>query len=384
MVATFAEVTDLLRDERGCLRGATVRNTLTGETKDVSASVVINASGPWTDSITAMRPRDPEEEDSGDSGRLLRPTKGVHFVVAHDKLPVQNAVVCFHPDDGRVLFAIPWGDSTYVGTTDTDFEGDPSDVHASAEDIDYLLRLMVHYFPEHPLTAADIICTWAGLRPLVRPPGEADEDLDEGAVSREHRVIVGNDKLVTIAGGKLTTYRLIAKEVVDVAVKVLRLSGALDQRLKDPHTDDEPLPGAVHWPEDDDHDAVARQIRDVGGQILTAETARLLADTYGMRGQAVARLARKDPSLAEPLVPGRPEILAQVDFGVSQELCATVVGALKQRTQVFYRDPDQGLGCAARVADRMADLLDWSPQERDRHLADYEAEVADSRRWRLQ
>ncbi|MCP4872075.1 MAG: glycerol-3-phosphate dehydrogenase [Proteobacteria bacterium] len=375
VIATHADVTGFIRDEHGRIAGASVRDTLTGTTKEVFAGAVINATGPWTDQI--LRMASGEEEQAA----MLRPTKGVHIVVRYDRLPVTNAVVCFHPDDGRVLFAIPWGDCTYIGTTDTDFEGDPADVYADTDDVEYLLRASAAYFPDAALGRDDVLCTWAGLRPLVRAPA-SDGEMDESAVSREHRIDVGHDGLVTVTGGKLTTYRLMSNETVDKAVKVLRLGGKLDRPLKNPVTDQEPLPGAVRWPDDDDHDAVAAEIREVGGQAVSEETARLLADTYGMRGREVARLVRLDAALGEALVPGRPEILAQVDWAVEQEFSASVESVLKQRTQIYYRDPQQGLGCARSVSERMATLLGWSDAQRKASVAAYEAEVAASRRWR--
>jgi glycerol-3-phosphate dehydrogenase len=371
VVATHAEATSFLHDEQGRIRGAVVRDLLGGEEKEVVAAAVVNATGPWTDRTIAL--------DGHDRPALLRPTKGVHIVLAHHKLPVNNAVVCFHPDDGRVLFAIPWGETTYVGTTDTDHDGDLDSVHATSDDVDYLLRCLELYFPDHPVGREDVVCTWSGLRPLMR---SETSDLDESSVSREHRIVVSPDGLVTIAGGKLTTYRLMSHEVVDTVAKMLRLSGALHRRLKESRTDDEPLPGAIHWPEDDDHDAVAARVQAIGGQLLSAETSRALACQYGTLGQEVARLVREQPELAEGLVPGRPEVLAQVDWAVEKELCASVLGMLQLRMQLYFRDDEQGLTCVERVADRMATLLEWTPEERARQVAEYRAAVDLSRRWR--
>jgi glycerol-3-phosphate dehydrogenase len=128
---------------------------------------------------------------------------------------------------------------------------------------------------------------------------------------------------------------------------------------------------------------VARQIKDVGGKHISLPTARLLADTYGMRGADVARRVRQDKSLAAALVPGRPEILAQVDHAVQDELASTVTDVLKNRTALFYRDPHQGLAAAGTVADRMAELLGWTEEMRLEMEAAYRLEVEDSRRWRL-
>lgn len=377
VVVTYAKASELRRDDDGRITGVVIQDVLSGETKEVQAGAVVNATGPWTDlTLRAL--------GSGGDKPLLRTTKGIHFVISQAKLPLPHAVVCFHPDDGRILFAIPWGDATYVGTTDTDFEGDPADCWADRDDVDYLLACLAHYFPEHPLTDEDVQCTWAGLRPLMRPVAKNEEEVDESAVSREHQVVVAQDGMITIAGGKLTTYRLMSKEVVDTAVKLLKMSGTLTRKLADPRTDEEPLPGAVNWPEDDNHAAVAARIEDVGGGRVDDRTARLLADTYGMRGADVARLTRREPGLARPLVQGRPEIEAQVVWAVHNELAATVSDVMVRRTQLYYRAADQGLKAARAVGEIMGRLLDWDAAEVERQVAAYADEVGRSRAWRSQ
>ena len=371
-IASWTRCRSFLKDEMGRIEGAVVENVLTGELKEVRASAVVNATGPWTDRTVAMsKPLD---------GNLLRPTKGVHIVVDAVKLPVNHAVVCFHPDDGRVLFAIPWGEQTYIGTTDTDYEGDPADVAATREDVDYLIAAAKHYFPGHPLGHDDVICTWAGLRPLMCPASE-DGKIDESSVSREHQIIVGQDGLITIAGGKLTTYRRMAGEVVDTATKLLRLTNRLPS-LQAADTGAEPLPGAVGWPEDDDHAAVAEQVRTASAGTLSLEIAQYLANTYGMRGIDIARRVAADPALGEPLVAGRPEIVALVGWALDEEMAASVSDVLVRRTQLYYRDPDQGLGCAERVATLMQQGLGWTDEQRAASLGAYRDEVAASRRWK--
>lgn len=372
VVATRAKVVGLLHDA-GRLCGAKVRCERTGEVREVRASAVINASGPWTDAVVDMA-----KDGAKD---LLRPTKGVHIVVDADKLPVANAVVCFHPTDGRVLFAIPWGDQTYIGTTDTDFSGDPGEVAATLDDVDYLINAAAHYFPDNPLSRSDVISTWAGLRPLIRPVS-ADGKVHESAVSREHQVIVGKDGLITIAGGKLTTYRRMAAEVVDTSVKLLRLSNKLPERLAPAPTDREPLPGAVGWPADDAIADLVASVIDISGDRLSDASARNLVDTYGMRATDIARRVQEDERLAEPLVAGRPEVLAQVDWAVEHELASGVDDVLIRRTQIYFRDADQGLAAVDVVAQRLADVLGWSSDERAAAAQEYRDEVALSRQWR--
>jgi glycerol-3-phosphate dehydrogenase len=375
-IATWAKCTGLEHDDRGMVCGATVQDAFTGEVRRVAASVVINATGPWTDRTIALGTPMTHE--------LLRPTKGVHIVVSRERLPVKHAVVCFHPKDGRVLFAVPWGEATYIGTTDTDWEGDPADVEADAADVRYLLDASNAYFPTCNLVADDVISTWAGLRPLMRPVRKGDAEVDESAVSREHQVVVGQDGLITIAGGKLTTFRKMSAEVVDTAVKLLGMGGLLTAPLSPAHTDREPLPGAVGWPADDDHDRVAGRVQEVAGQAIDGLTARLLTDTYGMLAVEIARLIRKNAELATPLVPGRPEVEAQVVWAAQRELAATVEDVMVRRTQLYYRASDQGLAASSRVGDILADLLGWDAATRQASVDEYAARVARSRAWRIE
>ncbi|HJK95415.1 MAG TPA: glycerol-3-phosphate dehydrogenase [Polyangiaceae bacterium LLY-WYZ-15_(1-7)] len=376
IVCTGAKVKRFLKDERGRVAGAAVEDTLGGEgTKEIRAKVVINATGPWTDTTRRLSSVPGQEHRD-----VLRPTKGIHIVVAAEKLPVEHAVVCFHPTDERVLFALPWGDRTYVGTTDTDYAGDPAKVAATAEDVDYLIDAANHYFPKHPLAREDVISTWAGLRPLIAPPEKAS--MSESDVSREHEILVGRDGLITIAGGKLTTYRRMAAEVVDKAVRLLKLTRMLPADLKPAKTDENPLPGGRGWPEDDDHDAVAGRVRAASQDVLSPEVARHLADNYGMQALEIGAMVAEDPGLGRALVEGRPEIMAQVRWAVERELAATVADVMVRRTQLFYRDLDQGLGCADAVAHEMARLLGWDEKTQRAMVKAYADEVALSRAWR--
>ncbi len=373
VVATWARVDALVKNDQGRIAGVVVKNARDGSLKEVNAHAVINATGPWTDEVLAMSgPR---------KGKLLRPTKGVHIVVDREKLPVEHAVVLFHPDDNRVLFALPWGDRTYVGTTDTDYDGVPGEEAATLEDVDYLIAAPNHSFPTSQITRGDVVSTWAGLRPLIAPEPEVGE-MAESQVSREHQIVIGEDGLITIAGGKLTTYRKMAQECVDVAVNLLTLSGKLPEDLQSGETTKVPLPGGVGWPEDDDHAKVAVELAEVCDCDISAAVARHLVDTYGMRALELAKMCAADPSLTEPIVPGRVEIMAQVDFGVKEEFAASVSDVMTRRTQIFFRDFEQGLGSVEKVATRMAHLIGWSEEEKQKSVDEYKVDVARSQRWK--
>jgi len=373
VVVNWARVDALVKDDQGRVAGVIVKNARDGALREVKAHTVINATGPWTDEVLAMSgPR---------KGNMLRPTKGIHIVVEREKLPVEHAVVLFHPEDKRLLFALPWGERTYVGTTDTDYDGAPGDEAATLEDVDYLIAAINHHFQTSPIARGDVISTWAGLRPLIAPEPELGE-MAESQVSREHQIVIGEDGLITIAGGKLTTYRKMAKECVDLAVNLLKLSGKLPEDIHSGQTFKFPLPGAVGWPEDDDHDRVATELRAACNCDLSAEVSRHLIDTYGMRALELAKLCASDPSLLDPIVPGRVEIMAQVDFGVREELAASISDIMIRRTQIFFRDFEQGLGSLEKVAIRMAHLIGWSDEEKQRSIDAYKGDVALTQRWK--
>ncbi len=368
VIATYTRVTGFIRGPGGRVQGVTAEDQISGQTLRIEAPVVINATGPWSDRTRGL--------DGHIQSDRLRPTKGIHIVVDAERLSISHAVVGFQPRDGRVFFVIPWGERTYIGTTDTDFQGDPADVYATGTDVDYLVEATGFYFPDNAITRDDVISTWAGVRPLI-----SEEDAaSESSVSREHLIRLDSDGLITIAGGKLTTYRRMGAEVVDKAVDLLRMLGhPMDLRPAD--TGVEPLPGAVGWPPDDDHEAVARQVQEAGAGAVDMETARHLANTLGMRGLDVAELAAADPALAARLVAGRPEILAQVAHAVERELAATLSDFLLRRSQLFYRDLNQGLGAVDMVAGLMAERLGWDPARVRREVDAYQAEVARSRQW---
>lgn len=373
VIATHARVEAFVKDENGRVSGVVVKNARDGALREVRAHAVVNATGPWTDDVLSM--------SGAQAGKVLRQTKGIHIVVEAEKLPVKHAVVCFHPKDDRALFALPWGERTYIGTTDTDYDGTAGEEAATSDDVDYLIEAANAHFPSHQIGREDVIATWAGLRALIAEEPSTRE-IAESKVSREHEILVGEDGLITIAGGKLTTYRKMAEEVVNTAVHLLRLSDQLPDDLQAANTDKAPLPGALGWPEDDDHDKVAQKVAEVAQGKLSKRTCLHLVNTYGTRAIWIAERCVADSSLCEPLIAGRPEIVAQVDFAVDEELAATVSDVMVRRTQLFFRDFDQGLGAAGKVADRMASLIGWSDDERQRWLDAYRDEVALSRRWK--
>lgn len=359
LVANYAEVTSFLKSD-GRVRGAAVRDMLSGRRHDLHALVVVNATGPWVDIM--RRHDDPE------APLLLRTTKGAHVIVPRARIGHAHGVTLTSPLDGRVMFVLPWGDDlSYIGTTDTDDDSPPAEVRASGADVIYLLRSANALFPDARLAPRDVISSWAGLRPLLAP----EHSLSPAEVSREHRVVTSPSELITIAGGKLTTYRVMARDVVDAVAERLH---AIDGRevADRPPTDRLPLPGG-------ETADLAVLIDAARGRQATDAEARHLVDYYGSESAAVLNLVERDRSLGEPIIAGRPEIWAEVVHAVEREMAVRLADLLVRRLHLFYEDPDHGLGAAPAVAARMAELLGWDEERRESEVTAYAEEVQRAR-----
>lgn len=361
------------------IRGVELRDALNPDlVANLRARITINATGPWSDLVLRLLQRDQPPP-------LLRPTKGSHIVLDWARLPVRHAVVMTTPQDGRVIFAIPWIDQdvpaasrTILGTTDTDYHGDPDRVAADAQDVEYLLTCGNFYFPEAKLVADDVLSSWSGLRPLVMPQ---ESGLAESQVSREHRIL-DRPGLLTIVGGKLTTYRKMAAEVVEAAFQ------QLGQPAPDCTTEERPLPGAdglLAADEADPIESVRLALLSLQNPAIDAQVARHLAHKYGARALAVAgRIAAlpTDDGGDRRLDPELPFLMLEVDIAVQEELAQRIDDVLGRRVPLLLLARDAGLGCLAAVADRMARLLGWDAARRTAELAHYRDVVALSRSFR--
>lgn len=389
---TYARVTGFLFEknralgESNAIAGVELCDELEPSRKArVRARVTVNATGPWADLML----RTLEADESGERlarAPLLRPTKGMHVVVDAARLPVHHAVVMTKPEDRRVIFAIPWPDvdvpaasRTVIGTTDTDYGGDPDRVASDASDVAYLLACANYYFPAAELSADDVLSTWAGLRPLSMP---SSVGLSASQVSREHRIL-HRKGLLTIIGGKLTTYRRIAAEVVDLAF------AQLGREAPPCSTGERPLPGAVGLlPAEsgiEPLDSIMLALRALGHPVIDMQVARHLANQYGVRALDIARRMQKsgcDDIDQERLDPELPHLLCEVDVAVREEEALRLEDVLARRLPLLLLARDQGLGCAERVAQRMAELLGWSQERTAAELAHYRDVVALSRQFR--
>lgn len=352
MVANYAAAERLALAD-GKVRGAHVVDQLTRQTTTVRALVVVNATGPWSDQVRGSDGLPP----------LLRRTKGVHVAVPRTRVGNREAIAMLSPIDGRVMFILPWGDLSYIGTTDTDTSDEPDAVRASAEDVIYLLRSANAYYPEARLQPSDVISTWAGLRPLLRHDGP----IDPSAVTREHRIVDSPSGLISIVGGKLTTYRVMAEQVVDhVAQRLHELDGRpLPRRAA---TDREPLPGGAARD-------LAILARDIELEGFTKGVAQHLVRCYGSEAPAVARLARSEAALKRPIVPGHPALRAELLHAIRREMAVTLNDLLVRRTHVFYETPGHGVAEAPELVDLAARELNWDAARQAMELTAYLKEV---------
>jgi glycerol-3-phosphate dehydrogenase len=345
--ANRVAVVDFLREGERVV-GARVKDQETGEEFEVRAKQVINATGVWTDETQDM---------VTERGQLhVRASKGIHLVVPRDRF--QSTVGLILRTEKSVLFVIPWGRHWIIGTTDTDWKLDKAHPAAASTDIDYLLE-HVNRVLTRPLTREDVEGVYAGLRPLL-----AGENDSTAKLSREHVVAHPVPGLVMVAGGKFTTYRVMAKDAVDEATR------AMDEKVPDSCTDRVPLVGA------DGFRAVwnrRHRLADRAG-VHVARVEHLL-NRFGSLTGEVLDLLESDPQLAEPL-PGADDYLrAEVVYATTHEGARHIEDVLTRRTRISIEAWDRGVSAAPVVADLMAPLLGWSQTQRDNEVAHYLARV---------
>ena len=348
VVATRVSAVGLLR-EAGAAReadgtrvtGARVRDEESGREITVTAEAVVVCAGVWTDLV--------HELAGVQAGYRVRMSKGVHIVVPRAAVDANTGMIL--RTDKSVLFFIPWGEHWIVGTTDTDWSGDRAEPAATEEDIDYILAAANRVLAQ-PLTRADVIAVYAGLRPLVDPRvGNGSKPTTK--LSREHVVDVPVPGLASIAGGKFTTYRLMARDVVDAAV------ADFSRDVPGSVTEQVPLLGADGLAAV--QPAAGRLAEDYG---VTRAAVEHLLGRYGTLAEEVLNLTRADAGLGRPLAEGHPYLRAEVAYAVTHEDALHVEDVLMRRTRLFIESADAGTGAAADVSAIMGRLLGWSRRRR--------------------
>ncbi|WP_028923780.1 glycerol-3-phosphate dehydrogenase/oxidase [Pseudonocardia acaciae] len=348
-VISHARVVDVLT-EGGRVRGVTARDEPSGSLFEVSASVVVNAAGVWAADVQAL---------AGAATFQVTPAKGVHLVIAREAFDSTAGVLARAEDS--VIILRKWFDHWLLGTTDTAYHGDRSAPTVDPEDVDYLLRNVNRYLAR-PLTRSDVLGTFAGLRPLLAPVHAASGATS--ALSRDHTVIEEPAGLVTVVGGKYTTYRVMAADAVTAAARSLR------RTLPPSPTAALPLVGAPNWR------GVANRLPLLAAEYGVDERhLRRMLHRYGDELPAVLAPARTDPSLARPLTAAPEYLPAEFRYAVTHEGATTLSDVLTRRSHLAIERRDGGAEAAPEVASLIAPLLGWDAAREAREVAVYRSEA---------
>ncbi len=346
--ASRTQVVSLTKGSTGAVNGAVLQDLETGREITVRARAVINATGVWTEDTEALA--------GSEGGLRVLASKGIHIVVPRERIKGQVGLIL--QTEKSVLFVIPWSRYWVIGTTDTPWEQELQHPVATAADIDYVLE-HANAVLAHPLTRDDIIGTWAGLRPLLQPGTK--EGTSSAKVSREHTVASPTPGLTVIAGGKLTTYRVMAKDAVDFAIG--QRASALPSI-----THKIPLLGAVGL------DAVRRQARPWASRYgWTPAMVDHLLHRYGSNLRELVELCEAQPDLARPLEHAPAYLRAEIAYGVSHEGALHLEDLLLHRTRLNYEVPDRGLAALPEIAAVAGEILGWDDATRDAEIASYTA-----------
>jgi glycerol-3-phosphate dehydrogenase len=336
--------------------GVETRDVLTGERRTLRAPMIVNATGPWSDHVRALE---------GASGRpRVRGSKGVHIAVPKNRLG-RGAFTLLSPTDGRVMFVLPGEGQTIVGTTDTFTDAEPDRVRASEADVAYLLAAANHFFPEARLTRDDVISAWAGIRPLA-----ASESGDPVAASREHVVSVTPAGVVTITGGKLTTYRVMAEQVVDAALRHARINSVRSR------TADTPIGWSFPRPRHDVaalQSGIAQALREAGPD----DRIPRMVIRYGARWREALNTLDRSERESARVHPDHTYRFGDLRFACEHEAARTLGDLLIRRTHLAFERRDNARSLARPVAEYVAPLLGWTAADVDAHVDRYEAEVDD-------
>jgi glycerol-3-phosphate dehydrogenase len=351
VITNYSEVIGLDL-EAGRISGARLRDTLGGAEISVRTRHVVNAAGIFAERIEALCGLTPRVQ--------IEPSKGVHLVFSREDIHLQDAAVVLpETDDRRVLFIVPWQSRVVLGTTDTG-SGDLEHPLPTQEDIAYLLKHLNRYLPRQ-LSREQIVSTYAGYRPLFKPRGNASRAT--ARLSRTHAVLENAVGLVTIVGGKLTTYRRMAQDTVD---HLERREGRKPQHA----TLTLPLLGSEDWPA-----ARAEIERRAAASGLTPEISAHLAQSYGSQARLLLDLVEQTPALGQRLVADLPYLQAEVIYACRYEMAMTPGDVLARRTSIALEDRRRGLDCLATVVALMAREHGWSAEEQQARAAAYRQEV---------
>ncbi len=350
LVINHARVQELRMND-GRVAGCSVVDLIENRTVEVSTRLIVNATGAWSARLF--------EESDFDAEFSLIPSKGIHILLSAERLPIEGATF-LRATNGKRGLAMRRLGFVYVGTTDDEYKGSLDRPRATRSDVDEVLDMLSDCFPEHNLGYDDILATWAGVRPLIREEGKSTRD-----TSREDAIWHSPPGLITVAGGKLTTYRQMARRVLELADPDLGPAPGPPDR-----TATVPLPGAVVGPAGMEAYHAERS-RDLVAAGVEPSVVERLCWLYGKQLDDLLATAADDPSWLEPLHPAVPALRGEVFLAVEMEMALTLADFMDRRAALLLFSPDFGLAGAEAAADIMAEALGWDADRRERELAEY-------------
>ena len=346
-ILNHTKSTDFIYDSKSKVRGIEVQDLLTGEMYEINAKKVINAAGRWVDEV--------RKKDYTRNNKQLRLTKGVHVVIDQSKFPLRQAVYFDTEKDGRMIFAIPREGKAYVGTTDTFYDNDKTKPLTTQEDRDYLIDAINYMFPDVNVKDEDIESTWAGVRPLILEDGK-----DPSEISRKDEIWEGKSGLLTIAGGKLTGYRHMALEIVDLLAKRLKQEYKLTfAECKTKHT---PISGGDVGGSANFESFVERKVEEGKAIGLQADVAKRLASKYGSNVDKLYNIAQiaQDKDLKLPL-----ELYVELVYSVQNEMVFKPTDFLIRRSGKLYFNINEVKQYKYAVVEELAKLLNYTQSQQN-------------------
>ncbi|MCI0664086.1 MAG: glycerol-3-phosphate dehydrogenase [Acidobacteria bacterium] len=357
--ATVSNYTRLLGFTKGVdgrISGARLRDELTGESFVARSKVLINATGVWVEDIIKL-----DEGGEAHLSKRIRPSKGIHLTVSADRLRVTSAWLIPSLDSHRFYFVVPWKGRVNIGTTDTDYSGNKDTPHSERHEVEEILAAINQYFPGAQLEPADVISSWAGLRPLITDP----RAVKTSEVSRKEELYATADGLISISGGKLTTYRRMARSAIDLAAT--RLSKIYGIKSDKSRTEDLTISGGAMKREE--LERTVQLLTET--EILSLQAAEHLVFTYGSNYRHLLALLHEDEKLRKPLVEGLPDLSVEIVYAARQEMALTLSDALIRRTRLAVLAGEGSVECAPGAAALMARELGWDYEEMRRQIDNF-------------
>ncbi|HEY4602105.1 MAG TPA: glycerol-3-phosphate dehydrogenase/oxidase [Cerasibacillus sp.] len=360
IAVNYLKVTNFIYDHRKVI-GVHVLDLLTGKTEEIYAKKIVNACGPWVDDL--------RELDESKRGKHLYITKGIHLVFSNDVFPLQQAIY-FDAPDGRMIFAIPRDGKTYVGTTDTPYDNDIAHPTATAVDRDYILNAIQNMFPTLSLAVDDVESSWAGLRPLIAEDGKKPDE-----ISRKDEIFHSDSGLLSIAGGKLTGYRKMAEQIVDIVVKQFKEEEGI--LYSSSMTKDLPISGGEVGGSIGFQDFKVKAVGEAVQAGICEKDAERLVKRYGANVNQIINLYKQEKETDQHQEIA-PLVLAELTYGIANEWVCRPIDFFIRRTGALFFDIDWVREHKQSVCNHMAKIFEWTTEEHKAAVNELDKAIQDA------